>query len=240
MKLFKEPVFYKVLINTVYYTCGTLSLMVVVPLIAAVLLNSKLPGSKVFGVIYYIPAVIVGVPMALLFSWFYNPTHGLFNYFLSSIGIRGPNWLWDENWAMPALILMSLWRIGPNMIIFLAGLQALPQPLYEAARIDGANFWQRFVYLTLPMMSPVIFLVIILSTFGSFQAFVQPYVMTGGGPANATLLGVLYLYYSGFEWGKMGYASAIAWVLLVILLIFTVIQLKLARHWVYYEVKGKK
>ncbi|GAG63434.1 unnamed protein product, partial [marine sediment metagenome] len=132
--------------------------------------------------------------IAILFIWIYNPQFGLFNYLLSKLGIVGPSWLWDKKWAMPALIIMSLWGIGGNMVIFLAGLQGVPQSLYEASKIDGANWWQQFWHITLSVMSPVIFLVLIISLIGSFQIFLQSYVMTRGGPGNATLTCVLYIY----------------------------------------------
>ena len=216
-----------------------MSLGVAGSLIAALLLNQRLPGLRVFRTIYYLPTVIAGIPMVLLFLWLYNPSYGLFNYVLSRLGVGKLGWLWDENWAMPAIILMNLWRIGGNMIIFLAALHGVPQSLYEAARADGANFWHQFIYITLPMISPIIFLVVVISTIASFQVFLEPYVLTEGGPANATLTYVLYLYRNGFQWWKMGYGSTLAWILLIILLSLTGIQFKLARYWVYYEAEGK-
>jgi len=235
VKLFKNPIFYKILINTAYYSFSTVTLGVLGSLIAALLLNQKLPGVKVFRLCYYLPSVIAGVPLVLVFIWLYDPTYGLINSFLLRLGIVGPRWLWDVRWAMPALILMNLWKIGGNMIIFLAALQGLPQSIYEAARVDGANWWQQFIHLTVFMISPIIFLVVISSTIVSFQVFTEPYIMTEGGPANATLTYVLYIYRSGFEWGKMGYASAAAWILLIIILGLTAVHFKFARHWVYYE-----
>lgn len=239
-KLFTDPIFYKVLLNTAYYSSGSVSLGVGGSLVAALLLNQRLPGLRVFRTIYYLPTVIAGIPMVLLFLWLYNPSYGLFNYVLSRLGIGGLNWLWDENWAMPSLILMNLWRIGGNMIIFLAALYGVPQSLYEAARVDGANWWQQFIHITLPMISPIIFLVVIISTITSFQVFLEPYILTEGGPANATLTYVLYLYRNAFQWWKMGYSSTLAWMLIIILLTLTATQFKIARYWVYYEGAGKQ
>ncbi|MBA7627880.1 Lactose transport system permease protein LacF [subsurface metagenome] len=233
-KLFTDPIFYRVLLNTAYYSCGSVSLGVGGSLIAGLLLNQRLPGLRAFRTIYYLPTVIAGIPMVLLFLWLYNPSYGLFNYVLSRLGVGKIGWLWDENWAMPSLILMNLWRIGGNMIIFLAALHGVPQSLYDAARADGANFWHQFIYITLPMISPIIFLVVVISTIASFQVFLEPYVLTEGGPANATLTYVLYLYRNGFQWWKVGYASTMAWILLIILLSLTGIQFKLARYWVHY------
>lgn len=238
-KLFNDPLFYKSLINTAYYSFASVALGIIAAFIAALLLNQKLTGITWFRTIYYLPSVVSGIAIAILFIWIYNPQFGLFNYLLSKLGIVGPSWLWDDKWAMPALIIMSLWGIGGNMVIFLAGLQGVPQSLYEASKIDGANWWQQFRHITLSVMSPVIFLVLIISLIGSFQIFLQSYVMTRGGPGNATLTCVLYIYQNAFQWWKMGYGATLAWILLIILLILTLIQFKISRYWVYYEARQK-
>jgi len=234
-RLVNDPLVWKALGNTIYYTIGSVILMTVASLLTAILLNQELRGVRFFRTLYFLPSVTSGVAIAILFAWMYNPEFGIINYMLYKIGIVGPNWLFDEFWAMPAIIFMSLWTIGSNMMIILAGLQDIPQSLVEAARLDGANWWQEFRYVTIPMLSPVLFLVIITSTINSFQVFLQPYVMTEGGPGNATLVLVLYLYQNAFLWWKMGYGAAIAWILAVIILILTLIQFRLAGYWVYYE-----
>lgn len=238
-KLFTDPLFYKVLFNTAYYAFGSVFVGVTASLIAALLLNQKLIGVGIFRTVYYLPTVVAGMPMVLLFLWLYNPNFGPFNYLLGQLGIEGPNWLWDIKWVMPAIIFMNLWRIGTNMVIFLAALYGVPESLREAAKMDGANFWHQFFYITIPLISPIVFLVIVMSTIYSFQVFLEFYVMTAGGPANATLTYVLYIYQNSFRWWRMGYGSALAWILLVILLSLTWIQFKLARHWVYYEAEVK-
>ena len=164
-----------------------------------------------------------------------NPQFGLINHALSIFGIQGPEWLFNTKTAMPAMIIMSLWGIGGTMLIYLAGLQGIPEHLYEAAEIDGANTLQKFRSVTIPLMTPVIFFNMIVGVIASFQVFTQFYVMTNGGPANATLVYVLYLYRNAFEYFKMGYASALAWVLFFIILLLTVFQFGLANRWVYYE-----
>lgn len=234
-RLAKDPLFWIALGNTIYYTVGSVVIVTIGSLLAAILLNQKLRGVTVFRTLYYLPSVTSGVAVAILFSWIYNPEFGILNHLLSLVGIEGPKWLFDEHWAMPALIFMSLWGIGGNMVIFLAGLQDIPQTLIEAARLDGANWWAEFRHVVVPMISPVIFLVIITSTISAFQVFLQPYVMTGGGPGNATLVLVLYLYQNAFLWWKMGYGSSMAWVLFVVILSLTLIQFRLAGYWVYYE-----
>ena len=206
-----------------------------VALMVALLMNQKIRGLAVFRTVYYMPAVVSGVAVAQLWRWIFNGEYGLLNWGLWRIlGVKGPAWLADENWALPALIVMSFWGFGNSMVIFLAGLQGIPGQLYEAAAIDGASGWRRFLHITLPMLSPVIMFNLIMGVIGSFQVFTSSYVMTRGGPHYATLFYVLYLYQNAFEWSKMGYASALAWVLFLIILVLTLIQFRLSRRWVYY------
>jgi multiple sugar transport system permease protein len=174
------------------------------------------------------------VSVAILWAQLFHPDMGLINTLLSYVGITGPRWIYSEEWAMPALIIMSQWGVGGSMLIFLAGLQGIPTVLYEAAEIDGAGSWRRFIHVTLPMLSPTILFTLVMNIIGSFQVFTQAYIMTAGGPNNATLTYVLYIYRHGFEFFEMGYASALAWILFVIIMGFTLLVLKSSALWVYY------
>jgi len=230
-----DAVFRKALINTLYYVVFSVPLSVILGFLLAILLNQKVWGQPLFRTLFYIPSLITGVSVAVIWGWLLNPQFGLINHFLSLIGIQGPNWLGDTKSAMPAMILMSLWGIGGGMVIYLAGLQGIPEHLYEAAQIDGAGWFAKFRHITIPMMTPTLFFTLIIGVIGSFQTFAQFFMMTRGGPANATLTYVLYLYRIAFEDFKMGYASALAWVLFLILMVVTFIQFYGAKFWVYYE-----
>jgi multiple sugar transport system permease protein len=236
---FQDDLFWIVLRNTFYYGIASVLLGTAGALFAAMLMNHKLPGISVFRTFYYLPAVTTGVAIAIMWTWMFNPQVGMINFLLRRIGIQGPLWLASQQWAMPALILMSLWGIGTNMIILLAGLQGIPEHLYEAARIDGANGWHEFRHVTIPMLSPVLFFVVIISVIASFQIFDNVYVMTQGGPGTATLVYVMHLYRNAFEYQKMGYASAMAWILAFIILALTWGQFRASRAWVYYEGEGE-
>jgi multiple sugar transport system permease protein len=233
----RDPLFWKSLWNTATYTLFAVPLGLTGSLILAVFLNQRVKGLAVYRTLYYIPSLVPAVATALLWNWVFNANFGILNNALRSAGLRHPpEWLQDPAWALPAFILMSLWGIGGGrMIIFLAGLQGIPDSYYEAAEIDGAGAWSKFVHITLPMLTPVIFFNMVLGVIGSFQVFTAAYIMTGGGPANATLFYVLYVFRQAFEEFRMGYASAMAWVLFLILLVFTAIQFWQSRKWVYYE-----
>jgi multiple sugar transport system permease protein len=231
----QDKLFWTALKNTFYYGFASVALGTIGALLAAMLLNQKVPGTSVFRTLFYLPSITAGVAIAIMWLWMFNPQLGMINYLLSLIGIKGPGWLASQTWAMPALILMSLWGIGANMIIILAGLQGIPEHLYEAAKIDGASKWTEFRNITIPMLSPVLFFVIIISIIESFQVFTNVYVMTRGGPGTATLVYIMHLYRNAFEYQKMGYASALAWVLFAIIMVLTLIQLKASNRWVYYE-----
>jgi len=230
-----DRLFRTALFNSAYYTVFSVPLGVTASLLAAILLNQKVRGSNIFRTIYYLPSVTSGVAVALLWLWLFNPDFGLINYGLSLVGIKGPLWLSSLEWAKPALILMSLWGIGGGTVIFLAGLQGLPEHLYDAAKIDGANSWQQFRYITLPMLTPVIFFMLVTWTIGSFKTFTNVYVMTRGGPGTATLMYGLYLYDNAFTYLKMGYGCALAWVLFAVILVLTATQFWVGSKWVYYE-----
>lgn len=223
------------LYNTAYYTLFSVLLGTAASFGLAVLLNQKLPGMRIYRTAFYLPVVTSGVAVALLWIWLLNPQFGLVNYLLRLIGLRGPGWLVDREWAKPAFVLMSLWGTGGTAIIFLAGLQGVPRSLYEAAAIDGASAWHRFRHVTVAMMSPIIFFSLVMGVIGSFQVFTQAYIMTGGGPQDATLFYVLYLFKQGFGMFRMGYAAAMAWILFIIILALTLLQLSMANRWVYYE-----
>jgi multiple sugar transport system permease protein len=235
-KMLVDPLFKKSLWNTFYYAIFSIPLGMAGGLSLALLLNQKVKGLPIFRTIFYLPSVTSGVAVALLWKWIFNPEFGIANMILNWFGLPSLQWLSSPHWAMPALIIMSLWGIGGGMLIYLAGLQGIPQQLYEAAELDGAGSWSCFINITLPMLSPTLFFQLIMGIIGSFQVFTQVYVMTQGGPANATLVYVLYLYQNAFQWWKMGYASALAWVLFAIVMVFTLIQFKLAPHWVHYDV----
>jgi multiple sugar transport system permease protein len=234
-RLVNDPLFWQALSNTLYFAVGSVGLGLILSLLLALLLNQQVKGMALFRTIFYLPSVCAGVAVAILWTTIFNPDFGLINSALRAVGITGPQWLADPSWAMPAMIVMSLWGVGGSMVIYLAGLQGIPVHLYEAAALDGAGPLRKFWHVTVPMMSPIIFFNLIVGIIGSFQAFVQMYVMTNGGPANATLVYLLYLYRTAFEDFDMGYASALAWVLFLILLAITLGQLVLAKRWVYYE-----
>jgi multiple sugar transport system permease protein len=233
----KDPLFSKSLSNTAFYTFLGVPVYLVLSLLSAVMLNTGLRGMNVYRTFFFLPSLTPAVANALLWIWIFNPDFGLANALLYQLGLPGQKWLFDVNLAKPSFIIMGIWGMGGQMIIFLAGLQGIPEQLYEAANIDGANWWRRFRSVTLPMLSPTIFLNLVIGIIGSFQVFTTAYIATGGGPQNATLFYVLYLYRNAFDYFKMGYASTLAWVLFLIVLFFTLIQFWGARAWVYYEVE---
>jgi len=234
-RMFSDELFYHSLGVTLTYTAISVPLGIVVALVVALLLNQKLIASGLFRTIFYLPSIISGVAVAIVFAWIFNFRFGVLNFLLSLIGIPGPNWLGSPRWALWAFVVMSLWGIGGTVVIFLAALQGVPQPLYEAAEIDGANSWRRFWHITVPMISPAILFVLIMGVIGTFQTFTQSYIMTGGGPANATLFYLLYLYRNAFNWFEMGYASALAWLLFLVIMLCTLITLRSSALWVHYE-----
>ncbi len=234
--LTRDPLFWKSLVNTAIYVLVSVPLGLTGSLVLALLLNQSVRGIAVFRTLFYLPSLVPAVASALLWAWIFHPEAGLLNYGLSLVGIRGPEWLQDPSTALASLILMSLWGIGGSrMIIFLAGLQGISEELYEAGALDGARGWTAFRHITLPMLSPTILFNLVLGVIGSFQVFTSAYVLTNGGPNNATLMYVLYLYNNAFRYFKLGKASAMAWVLFVILLLFTTIQFRHAAKWVHYE-----
>ena len=222
--------------NTLYYTLLKAPLSIVGSLLLAVLMNNALPGMRIFRTIFFLPSLLGGVVTSVLWMWMFNPQFGLINAALAFFGFQGPLWLLDPNWSKPSLVLMSLWTIGGGrMLVFLAALQNVPQELYEAVELDGGGWWDKFRHITIPMISPVLFLWLVLEIIFSFQVFTEAYVMTKGGPLNSTLFYNLYLYYKAFDDFDMGYASALAWLLLLLALVITLVQFRLGRYWVHYE-----
>ncbi len=223
------------LINTIYYVVGSVPLRIVAAFFLALALNQKIRGITLYRIAFYIPVVSSWVAVALVWQYLYSPEYGLFNYLLRQIGITGPDWLVSRTWAMPAVIIVNVWKnVGYNMIILLAGLQGIPVQLYEAARIDGAKPWKQTLYITIPLLTPTIFFILIMSIISSFQVFSSVYIMTAGGPGTATYVYIFYLWQRAFVRLGMGYASAMAWILFAIIFIGTLIQWRVHKKWVYY------
>lgn len=235
--LLHDPLFWKSLGNTWFMVLGV-PIGMAIGLGVAMLLNSAVRGLTVYRTIYYMPAIVPTVASSILWMWVLNPQHGLINRGLAVLGLYTPNWLTDAAWSKPSIILMGLWGAGQGMIIWLAGLKGIPQQLYEAAEIDGAGPFRRFTAVTLPMLTPYIFFSTIMGVIGTFQIFNQAYIMTQGGPVDSTLFYVYYLFNNGFRYFRMGYASALAWVLFWLILALTLIQLRLAPRWVHYEAEN--
>jgi multiple sugar transport system permease protein len=234
--LLEDKLFWQSMRNTLYYVAGVVPAGMVLSLLLALAMNQKLRGITIFRSIFFLPTISSSVAISLMWLWIYNPEFGVFNFLLRQVGVKGPLWLSSPEWAMPAVIIMAVWRgLGYNMLIYLAGLQGIPDVYYEAAAIDGAGAWDKFWNITLPLLSPTTFMLLILGLIGAFQVFEYTYVMTGGGPVYATLTMVLYVYTNAFRDFQMGYASALAYVLFFILLGLTIIQFRLQRRWVHYE-----
>lgn len=233
----ERDVFLKSLWNTAYYAAISVPAGLVIALALAVLLNQPVKGLALWRTAFYLPTIVSGVATYVLWAWLFDPQFGLLNTLLRRFGIDGPAWLADPAWAKPALIVMSLWSVGSGMLIFLAGLQHVPRELYEAAELDGAGPWRRFLHVTVPHLSPLIFFNLVMGTIGALQTFAQAYVMTGGGPANSTLFFALYIYEKAFDFHEMGYAAALSWVLFALAMALTLLLLKSSRLWVHAEVE---
>jgi multiple sugar transport system permease protein len=225
--------------NTLYFTLVFVPLSIIVGVAVAVLLNMNIKGMSVYRTIYFLPTLVPHVAVAVIWLWVLNPRLGLVNAALELIGIQGPAWLSSVNWSKPALIFMSLWGIGNAIVIYLAGLQDVPQDLYDAASVDGANAMQRIFRITLPMLTPVIFFNLVMGMIHAFQQFTLPYSLTGGQgtPGTSMLFYMMYLYDNAFIYLKMGYASAMAWILFVVIMFLTGIIFVTSKRWVYYQGK---
>jgi len=235
--LWHDAVFWQVLRNTFYYASMALPAAMLVSLGFALLLNTPLRSQFVFRTIVFLPSLVPAVASAILWLWLYNPQHGLLNHLLACLHIPGPPWLASKAWAMPSLAFMSLWGVGNTVVIYLAGLQDVPREVYEAADLDGAGPWCRLWNVTVPMISPVIFYNLVMAIIGSMQVFTVPYNMTQGGPQRSTYFFTMYLYDNSFIFSKMGYASAMAWIQLLIVLGLTALAFWSSRKWVYYQGK---
>ncbi|MCJ7739394.1 MAG: sugar ABC transporter permease [Anaerolineae bacterium] len=223
------------LYNTIYFAALVMPASIVLALLMALVLNLPLRGISFYRAIFFMPTIVPAVASAIVWSWILNPGWGLLNGFLRIFGIPGPPWMTSPAWAKPSLVLVTLWAIGSDMIIYLAALKDIPSTYYEASSLDGANTWQKIMRITLPLVTPVIFFHLVNGTIWAFQYFTIAFVMTDGGPANATLFYALYLYRNAFEYIRMGYASAMAWILFAIVMGTTLLMLRSSNKWVYYE-----
>jgi multiple sugar transport system permease protein len=236
--IFDDPLFRTVLWNTFYFTMGSVPASIVIALGLALALNTGIRALPWFRAAYFLPVITATVVVALIWRWFYNPDFGVLNHLLYQLGVDNPpNWLATQAWAMPAVIIVAVWKqVGYNMVIFLAGLQAIPQDLYEAAAIDGAGRWQRFWNITLPLLTPTTFFILVISVIGSLQAFDAILILTDGGPANATRTIVYHIWQQAFVYLEMGYAAAVSWILFFFIFLFTLLQWRLQQRWVHYEI----
>lgn len=234
--LFEDPQVWKSVWLTTYYSVVSVPLLLVLGFLLALLLNRNIKGLSFWRTVYYLPTIISGVAVSLLWEWIFSADFGVLNYLLGLFfGIDRINWLGSADWVVPSLILMSLWTVGSTMVINLAGLQNIPTSLYEAAKVDGAGAFRQLISITIPMMTPIIFLNLIVGLIHSFQTFTNAYVMTGGGPNKASMFYMLYLYINAFESFNMGYASALAWMLFSYIMILTLIVFVSGKYWVHYE-----
>ena len=242
----RDKIFWKTVFNTLYYAFISVPLGMLFSLFISYFLNRPIKGSAIYRTLYYIPATVPGVASALLFRWLLAPDAGMINRFLAIFGVDGPTWLLEPDWVKPALILMSLWTVGANITLLMAGMKSIPAEFYEAAELDGASPITQYYRITLPLLTPVIFFNLINGLIGALQVFTQIYIMTGtgganmGGPNNASMMIVPYLFNNGFRFYKMGYASAIAWVLFVLVMILTLLVFRSSSAWVYYESEVRK
>ncbi len=231
----RDPLFVSSLRATTLFVALSLPLKLVLGLMLALLLNLKIPAMDFFRTIFFIPAVISGVAVSLMWIWFLQPDTGVVNTLLGYFGIQGPHWFWDRDWALPSVAIMSIWKVGGAAIIYLAGLQNIPAHLYEAAEIDGANKWSRFWKITLPLLTPTLFFQLIIELIDAFKIFTEAYVITRGGPLKATYFFLYYFYEEAFRNANMGYAAALALFLLLVIMSATVFVNYTSRKWVFYE-----
>lgn len=236
VELLKDPIIWQSMKVTTLYAVGSVPLSLSLGLLLAMLLNQKVRGIAFWRTIYYLPSIVSGVAVALLWEWLFNGRFGLINYILEIVfKIEGPNWLADTRTAIWAFVVIRIWMVGGSMLINLAALQGVPTALYEAAEIDGAGSWRKFAHITVPMISPVIFFNLVMGIIGALKSFDLFYIMTGGGPNNSTLTFMLHLYRTAFQYMRMGYGSAMAWLLFIYLVVLTAIVFRSSGTWVHYE-----
>ncbi|MFN8446661.1 MAG: sugar ABC transporter permease [Caldilineaceae bacterium] len=233
-QMVRDELFWTAISNTLLYTAMAVPAQLVVAFALALALNAKIRGLTIYRTLFYLPSLVPLVAVSILWLWLFHTRFGLINVALQAIGLPRLGWLTNPTLAKPSLVLMSLWGIGPTIVIYLAGLQDVPQQLYEAAELDGASWLQKIRFVTLPMMTPVILFTLIIGLIDSFQYFTQVYIMTSGGPVNATLMYVIYLYDNAFRYIEMGYASGLAWILFLVVLLCTLLILRTSARWVYY------
>lgn len=236
VSLIQDENFWSALKHTLYFIGGYIPLVMVTGLGVALLMNQNLFGRTFLRGAFFMPVISAWVAVALMWTWIFNPKYGIVNYLLGLIGITGPSWLFDPHWAMPAIIITSVWKdTGFIMVLFLAALQNIPQEYYEAASLDGAGDRDKFFYITLPLLSPTAFFTLIISLINSFQVFDQVWIMTKGGPAGATSVLVEQIVNNSFRYGRMGYAATLSWVLFLMVFVVTIIQTQMQKNWVTYE-----
>lgn len=231
---FEDPTFWKSIEVTFKFAFVSIPLGILAGVSLALLLNLRIGGQAFYRTFFYVPSIVPVVATSVVFVWIMNPQIGLLNGLLRNVGVEGPNWLNDPNWALWSLVLVSLWGVGGSMVIYLAGLKDIPQSLYEAALVDGAKATTRLRHITLPMMTPVIFFNLVMGVIGTFQYFTNAFIMTGGGPQDATMFYSLYLFNRAWRYLDMGYASAMAWLLFLIIVVFTGVIFATQRRWVHY------
>lgn len=230
-----DPLFIKAFINTLKYVVMFVPSSIILAFFAALLLSKKVKGLGFFRTAFYIPYITSGVAVTILWGWIYQKDYGIINYVLSLFGIKGVNWLGDKNIAMISIVILSLWTIGNNIIIMLAGIQDIPQSYYESAQIDGAGAIRQIFSITLPLCTPTIYFNLIVTIIAAFQVFQQPLILTNGGPLNSTYTAAIHMYNNGFLYGKMGYASMMAWSLFVVIMVITLVVISTSKYWVFYD-----
>jgi len=231
----EDPLFFKAFANTLKYVVMFVPASIIISFTVGLLLSKKIKGLGFFRTVFYIPYITSGVAITILLGWIFNTDYGVLNYFLSLLGIKGPDWLGNKNMAMVSIVIFSLWTIGNNIIIMLAGIQDIPQSYYESAQIDGAGVTRQVFSITLPLTTPTIYFNLIVTFIAAFQIFQQPFILTNGGPLNATYTVSMHLYNNGFLYGKMGYAATMAWGLFAVIMVITLIVQKSSKHWVFYD-----
>lgn len=239
-RLVNDSDFWRSLRVTELYVLGSVPGSTVIAIGIAMLLAQKIRGISIWRTVYFLPSVVAPIAVAVLWFYVFNPQYGLINTLLGYIGVKGPGWITSEDWALPSLVFMSWWTVGGQVIIYLAGLKNIPREYYEVAEVDGAGPWARFWNITIPMLSPTIFFNVILGFIGATQIFEGPLVLTNGGPNKATLTYMLNLYQEAFQMGSLGYASALAWVLFIVIMGLTLLIIRSSSLWVYYETEREK